>query len=154
MGDSDGNWLAVAVVPASAQERDTSPALDEGKAAWSGAWPGLRVAIFDGAFAARRCREWSDRHGMRHEPFIRRPGQKDFAVQRRRWAVERGFGWLARRGGPLRGRAGRPDAAAARVACAAVACAAAVFGQGAPRRRAPEACADSRMPFRYAHSFV
>jgi putative transposase len=32
--DADGTWLAVAVVPASVQDRDTLEALDPGKAAW------------------------------------------------------------------------------------------------------------------------
>jgi hypothetical protein len=63
MVDADGNWLAIAVVPASVQERDTLPALGEGKAAW----PSLHVAILDGAFTAERCRLWSNLHGMRYE---------------------------------------------------------------------------------------
>ena len=58
--DADGTWLAVAVVPASTQERDTLPALDGGKAEW----PSLREAILDNAFVAGRCQEWSNRHGM------------------------------------------------------------------------------------------
>ncbi len=88
--DADGNWLAVAVVPASVQERDTLSALDYGKAAW----PSLRAAILDGAFTAERCREWSNLHGMRHEVVTRPPDQKGFAVLPRRWVVERSFGWL------------------------------------------------------------
>ena len=44
--DADGNWLAVAVVPASVQERDTLPALNAGKTEW----PSLREVIVDGAF--------------------------------------------------------------------------------------------------------
>ena len=59
--DRDGTWLAIAVVPASVQDRDTLEALDRGKAAW----PSLREAILDGAFTAARCQEWSNRHGMR-----------------------------------------------------------------------------------------
>ena len=50
MVDADRTWLAVAVVPASVQERDTLPALDVGKAEW----PSLREVILDGAFAAER----------------------------------------------------------------------------------------------------
>src|SRR4051794_41619734 len=60
--DAEGHWLAVAVVPASVQDRDTLEALDAGKARW----PTLREGVYDGAFAAERCREWSNRHGMRH----------------------------------------------------------------------------------------
>jgi putative transposase len=114
--DADGNWLAIAVVPASVQERDALPALDQGKAMW----PSLRVAILDGAFTAQRCQEWSNLHGMRHHVVAREPGQKGFAVLPRRWVVERSFGWLAHWGGLLRDRAGRLDVAAARIACAAV----------------------------------
>ncbi len=114
--DADGNWLAVAVVPASVQERDTPSALDDGKAAW----PSLHVAVLDGAFTAERCREWSNLHGMRHEVVTRPPDQKGFAVLPRRWIVERSFGWLTHWGGLLRDRAGRLDVAAARIACTAV----------------------------------
>jgi transposase len=99
--DAEGHWLAVAVVPASVQERDTLGALDDGKAAW----PSLRVANL---------------HGMRHEIVTRSADQKGFAVLLRRWVVERSFGWLTHWGGLLRDRAGRLDVAAARIACAAV----------------------------------
>ncbi len=114
--DADGTWLAVAVVPASTQERDTLPALDVGKAEW----PSLREAILDGGFVAERCRDWSNRHGMRHHVVERDPGQKGFVVLERRWVVERSFGWLAHWGGLLRDRAGRLDVSAARVAFAAI----------------------------------
>lgn len=116
MVDADGNWLAVAVVAASVQERDTLPALDGGKERW----PSLRVAILDGAFIAERCRLWSNLHGMQHEVVSRAPGQKGFAVLPRRWVVERSFGWLTHWGGLLRDRAGRLDVAAARIAAANV----------------------------------
>ena len=101
--DADGTWLAIAVVPASTQERDTLPALDDGKAEW----PSLREAVLDGGFVAERCRDWSNRHGMRHHVVQRDPGQKGFVVLERRWVVERSFGWLAHWGGLLRDRAGR-----------------------------------------------
>ncbi len=91
----------------STQERDTLPALDVGKTEW----PSLREAIFDGAFTAERCREWSNLHGMRHRVVERDPEQKGFVVLAGRWAeqpkvpraiargvaaegVERSFGWL------------------------------------------------------------
>jgi len=113
--DADGTWLAVAVVPASVQDRDTLEALDPGKAAW----PSLREAILDGAFTAARCQEWSNRHGMRHRVVERDPAQKGFVVLAGRWVVERSFGWLVHWGGLLRDRAGRLDVSAARMACAA-----------------------------------
>jgi hypothetical protein len=67
--DADGTWLAIAVLPASVQERDTLPALDQG----STEWPSLRVGIFDGAFTADRCRESANVHGMRHHLVSRDP---------------------------------------------------------------------------------
>jgi len=114
--DADGTWLAIAVVPASTQERDTLPALDAGKAEW----PSLREVILDGAFTAERCREWSNLHGMRHRVVEREPEQKSFVVLQGRWVVERSFGWLVHWGGLLRDRAGRLDVSAARLAFAAV----------------------------------
>ena len=114
--DAEGNWLAIAVVPASLQDRDTLPALDAGKAEW----PSLREAILDGAFAAERCQEWSNQHGMRHHVVERLPGQKGFVVLARRWVIERSFGWLVHWGGLLRDRAGRLEVSAARIAFAAI----------------------------------
>ena len=114
--DAEGHLLAVAVVPAAVQDRDTLPALDAGKACW----PSLREAVYDGAFTADRCREWSNLHGMRHRVVERDPGQKGFVVLERRWVVERSFAWLTHRGGLLRDRAGRLDVSAARIAFAAI----------------------------------
>jgi putative transposase len=114
--DADGNWLAVAVVPASVQDRDTPPTLNQGLRAW----PGLRLAVCDGAFTADDCRAWTNFHGMRHQVVIRAPDQKGFVVLPRRWLVERSFGWLTHWGGLLRERAGRLDVAAGRLAFVAV----------------------------------
>ncbi|HET6520613.1 MAG TPA: IS5 family transposase, partial [Geminicoccaceae bacterium] len=114
--DADGHWLAVAVVPASVQDRDTLPALDTGKACW----PSLREAVYDGAFAAERCRAWSNLHGLRHRLAERDPAAKGFVVVARRWVVERSFGWLSHWGGLARDRAGRLDVSAARLALAAL----------------------------------
>lgn len=52
--DAEGHVLALAVVPANVQDRDTLPALDAGKEKW----PSLRLALLDGAFTAKRCQEW------------------------------------------------------------------------------------------------
>jgi transposase len=114
--DANGTWLAVAVVPASVQDRDCLDALTSGKQAW----PGLREAVLDGAFVAERCQVWCNVHGMRRRVVERDPAQKGFVVLERRWVVERSFGWLVHWGGLLRDRAGRLDVSAARVALAAV----------------------------------
>jgi putative transposase len=114
--DADGHWLAVATVPASVQDRDALEALDAGKSRW----PTLREAVYDGAFAAERCREWSNLHGMRHRVVVRDPAARGFVVLARRWVVERSFGWLSHWGGLAKDRAGRLDVSAARVALACV----------------------------------
>ena len=114
--DAEGHWLAVAVVPASGQDRDTPEALDAGKARW----PTLREGVYDGAFAAERCREWSNVHGMRHRVVARDPAARGFVVLARRWVVERSFGWLSHWGGLARDRAGRLDVSAARLASVGV----------------------------------
>lgn len=114
--DAEGHWLAVAVVPASVQDRDALEALDAGKVRW----PTLREGVYDGAFAAERCRTWSNLHGMRHRVVTRDPAARGFVVLARRWVVERSFGWLSHWGGLARDRAGRLDVAAARLTCACV----------------------------------
>jgi transposase len=114
--DAEGHWLAVAVVPARVQDRDALPALDAGKARW----PSLREGVYDGAFAADRCRAWSNLHGMRHRVVRRDPTALGFVVLARRWVVERSFGWLSHWGGLAKDRAGRLDVSAGRLAMAAV----------------------------------
>src|SRR3954464_3144851 len=114
--DAEGHWLAVAVVPASVQDRDTPEALDAGKARW----PTLREGVYDGAFAAERCREWSNVHGMRHRVVSRDPQAEGFVVLARRWVVERSFGWLSHWGGLAPAPARRLDVSAARLALVGV----------------------------------
>ncbi len=115
LADAEGHVLALAVVPASVQDRDTLPALDHGKEKW----PSLRLAILDGAFTAERCQEWCSVHGMRHRVVEKQTGQKGFVVLERRWVVERTFGWISHWGGLNRERAGRLDLATGRLACVA-----------------------------------
>ena len=114
--DAEGHWLAIAVVPASVQDRDALPALDVGKADW----PSLREGVHDGAFAADRCRAWSNLHGMRHRVVTRDPTAPGFVVLARRWVVERSFGWLSHWGSLAKDRAGRLDVSAGRLALTAV----------------------------------
>jgi putative transposase len=110
--DAEGTWLAVAVVPASVQDRDALGALDAGKARW----PSLREGVYDAAFTAERCREWSNRHGMRHRVVARDPSAGGFVLLPRRRVVERSFGWLSHWRGLAKDRAGRLDVSAARLA--------------------------------------
>lgn len=77
--DAGGTGLSTAVVPASAQERDTRPALDKGKHVW----PCLRDAVLGRASEAVRCRGSSTLHGVHHQVFERAPGQFGFVVLER-----------------------------------------------------------------------
>ncbi|MCY1640531.1 IS5 family transposase [Methylorubrum sp. SL192] len=113
--DAQGPVLALAVVPANVQDRDTLSALDAGKQTW----PSLCLGLLDGAFTAERCQEWCNLHGMRHRVVEKQPDQKGFAVLERRWVVERTFGWLSHWVGLHRERAGRLDVATGRLACVA-----------------------------------
>ncbi|GAB6841155.1 IS5-like element ISMac15 family transposase [Methylorubrum rhodinum] len=115
MVDAEGHVLALAVVPADVQDCDTLPTLDEGKPLWLS----LRLAVLDGVFRAKRCEEWCNVHGMRCEVVKKDPDQKGFVVLKRRWVVERTFGWFSHWGGLLRERAGRLDVATGRLACVA-----------------------------------
>ena len=75
-----------------------------------------REGVCDGAFAAGRCRAWSNVHGMRHRVVSRDPQAKGFVVLARRWVVERSFGWLSHWDGLAKDRGGRLDVSAARLA--------------------------------------
>ena len=113
--DAEGHILALAVVPANVQDRDTLLALKDGMEQW----PSLRLAILDGAFTAKRCQDWCNLHGMRHRVVEKQPDQKGFVVLERRWLVERTFGWFSHWGGLLRECAGRLDVATGRLTCVA-----------------------------------
>ncbi|WP_041357458.1 hypothetical protein [Methylorubrum extorquens] len=65
------------------QDRDTLPALDDGKQQR----PSLRLALLDGAFTAQRCQERCNLHGIRHRVVKKDPDQKGFVVLERRWVV-------------------------------------------------------------------
>jgi putative transposase len=114
--DADGHVLALAAVPASVRDRDALETPDASKARR----PSLREGVYDRALAAERCREWSNRHGMRHRVVARDPAARGFVALARRWVVERTFGWLSHWGGLAKDRAGRLDVSAARVAVASV----------------------------------
>jgi transposase len=56
---------------------------------------------------------------MRRRVVTRHPAAPGFVVLARRWVVERSFGWLSHWGGLAKGRAGRLDVSAGRLATAA-----------------------------------
>lgn len=113
--DAEGHLLALGVVPADMQDRDTLPALDADKEKW----PSLRLAILDGVFTVERCQEWCNFHCMRHRVVEKKPYQKVFVVMERSWVVERTFGWLRHWGDLHRERSGRLEVATERLVCVA-----------------------------------
>ncbi|SFL98559.1 Transposase DDE domain-containing protein [Methylobacterium pseudosasicola] len=141
--DAEGHVLAVAVVPADVQDRDTLSVLDDGKEQW----PSLFLAILDGAFTAERCREWCHIPGMRHRVVEKEPDQTSVVVLERRRVVERTFGWLGRWGGLLRERAGRLDVTTGRLACLASLMAARAFNNPARDQGLKQALRQPSVPY-------
>src|SRR4051794_14041822 len=88
--DTEGLVQALRVVPASVQDRDT-PTLIEPELARGG----LRKVWADLAFAGERAAAPLERRGVALEP-VGRKDKAGFAVEPRRWKVERTFGCLRR----------------------------------------------------------
>ena len=91
--DTLGLLVAVVVHPAASQDRDGAklvlPKL-------RGRVPRLRVIWADAGYAGRLVAWVQSRTGW-ELAIVRRPrGSQRFAVQPRRWVVERTFGWLGR----------------------------------------------------------
>ncbi len=58
--------------------------------------PRLELIWADGAYAGHPLSSWAAERGIRIEVVRRAEGQQGFAVQPRRWVVERTFAWLGR----------------------------------------------------------
>ena len=58
--------------------------------------PRLELIWADGAYAGQPLSSWAAEQGVRNQVVRRAEGQKGFAVQPRRWVVERTFAWLGR----------------------------------------------------------
>ena len=58
--------------------------------------PRLELIWADGAYAGSPLSSWAAEQGLRIEIVRREEGQQGFAVQPRRWVVERTFAWLGR----------------------------------------------------------
>jgi len=90
MVDTDGRPLVLQVHPASVQDRDGAvPLLKASRSRF----PFVQHAFADSAYAARRVAEATS---IAVEIVRKPPGQRGFAVQPRRWVVERLFAWLNR----------------------------------------------------------
>jgi transposase len=88
--DTDGRALMLQTHPASVQDRDGAiPLLRASRHAY----PFVERAFADSGYAARRVAEATC---IVVEIVRKQPGQIGFAVQPRRWVVERFFAWLGR----------------------------------------------------------
>ena len=88
--DTDGRALMLQTHPASVQDRDGAiPLLKASRRAY----PFVERAFADSGYAARRVAEATC---IVVEIVRKQPGQIGFAVQPRRWVVERFFAWLGR----------------------------------------------------------
>jgi putative transposase len=89
--DTSGLLLAVAVTPASVQDRDGAKHV---LARLDGAAKKLRLLWADGGYRGRLL-NWVDQRFRFHLSIVPRPRDKPgFQVLPRRWVVERTFGWL------------------------------------------------------------
>ncbi len=91
--DTQGLVIRVAVLAADIQDRDAAP--DVCRLAQP-VCPRLEVIWADAGYQGALV-EWVREHyGWRLEIVSKPPGQVGFAVQPRRWVVERTFAWLGR----------------------------------------------------------
>jgi len=88
--DTDGRALVLQTGPASVQDRDGAPPL---LAASRGSFPFIERVFADSGYAGERVAEATR---IAVEIIRAQPGQVGFAVQPRRWVVERFFAWISR----------------------------------------------------------
>lgn len=93
--DTEGFPLALAVTPASANDKAAAYGLIERAAARS---PQLKKLWADGAYVSGPLEEHAEGHGVDFEVVGRPDGspERGFVVIPRRWVVERTFAWLKR----------------------------------------------------------
>ena len=91
--DTQGSLLAATVTPADVPDVDGAYALLPAAKVVA---PTLATVWVDGGYAG----DWADwaaeEHGVAVAVVRRPPGTRGFAVQPRRWVVERTFAWLSR----------------------------------------------------------
>jgi transposase len=88
--DTDGRLLLAAISPADLHDRHGGVALLQ---ASRRPWPFIALCWADRAYAGPRVATATP---VTVEVVGPKPGQKDFAVQPRRWVIERTFGWVGR----------------------------------------------------------
>ena len=90
MVDTDGRALTLHAHSAAIQDRDGAGPLLNASRAW---WPFLQLGYADAGYQGPRVRDTSP---IRIEIVRKIEGQVGFAVQARRWVVERFFAWINR----------------------------------------------------------
>ena len=92
--DTMGLPLCCRVEPANVQDRTLAHALLGGL---KPIWPKVRCVFADAGFESAALATWLNEHsGWRLEIVKRSDSQAGFAVQPKRWVVERTFAWLGR----------------------------------------------------------
>lgn len=86
-----GLLLAVTVTAASLQDRDGLARVGAGM---RHQWPTLLAILVDSAYKGNVVDTFASEAGIRVEVTQPPPGQKGFVVVKKRWVVERTFGWL------------------------------------------------------------
>jgi transposase len=89
--DTEGNILAVLVLPADISDRDAAALLLRMCRRW---YPELRLIWVDGAYRGDLERDAEAEHGIVLTVVSKVRGQKGFVPLPRRWVVERTFAWM------------------------------------------------------------
>ncbi len=92
--DTTGLLLSCRVEPANLQDRALAYALLGGL---KPIWPKVECVFADAGFESGPLARWLQEHSGWHLEIVKRsPSQVGFAVQPKRWVVERTFAWLGR----------------------------------------------------------
>ena len=92
--DTLGNLLALAVTPASEQERAQVDELAVQVQAATG--QNVELAFVDQGYTGKKAEEAAAAHGIQLEVVKLAAAKRGFVLLPRRWVVERSFAWLAR----------------------------------------------------------
>lgn len=92
--DTLGEFLALVVTPADAQDREVVAALAEAVQAATG--DTVEVAFVDQGYTGQAAEDAAASAGMRLEVVKLPTAKRGFVLLPRRWVVERSFAWLSR----------------------------------------------------------
>lgn len=95
LSDTQGLPLEILVTPADVSDTQGARRLWQKAGRRRGSTQKLRLVWVDGGYK-RSVQEWcAAKRGVRLQVVEKEPGQRGFTVQKRRWVIERTFGWFS-----------------------------------------------------------